>query len=564
MIPFDLRQVPFSRGGSFLVFSHLSATSDHSDGLFFRTVHGGTALWAIFRLDVLANGQPVPFAEVATPAVLRLETGEAVVELCIAEPHVVRVRGTGAGLRLALQHRHGETVFRGEGSQWHVNAAASHGQYLITPLVGQIRAAASWNGVESHAVSFDFTPDPATATFECAIEEYTTVWHKRGYHAPFDACVRKIEVEFQDWLAHTLLLPEPLTEARALAAYVNWSSVVPPEGHLKRPAMYMSKNWMTNVWSWDHCFNALALIDGQPELAWDQFMIMADHQHESGAYPDSVNDRRLMWNFCKPPVHGWTLRQLMRRPFVDDTRLREAYEPLCRWTDWWFDYRDDNHNGLPQYNHGNDSGWDNATVFAPGMPMETPDLAAFLILQMDVLAEVAWRLGKTAEAQRWKHRADELLQRMLAYFWTEDHFVGRYRESPIESECLLLFLPLVLGERLPSSILAALLAGLKQPGRFITAHGFATESPASPRYEPDGYWRGPIWAPSTLLLIDGLKRVGEPELARDMSRRFCDMAARSGMAENFDALTGAGLRDRAYTWTSSVFLILGHDLLAES
>jgi putative isomerase len=34
------------------------------------------------------------------------------------------------------------------------------------------------------------------------------------------------------------------------------------------------------------------------------------------------------------------------------------------------------------------------------------------------------------------------------------------------------------------------------------------------------------------------------------------MAARSGMAENYNALTGAGLRDRAYTWTASVFLLL--------
>ena len=34
------------------------------------------------------------------------------------------------------------------------------------------------------------------------------------------------------------------------------------------------------------------------------------------------------------------------------------------------------------------------------------------------------------------------------------------------------------------------------------------------------------------------------------------MAEKSGFAENFDALTGEGLRDRAYTWTSSVWLIL--------
>ena len=28
------------------------------------------------------------------------------------------------------------------------------------------------------------------------------------------------------------------------------------------------------------------------------------------------------------------------------------------------------------------------------------------------------------------------------------------------------------------------------------------------------------------------------------------------MAENFDALAGAGLRDRAFAWTSAVYLII--------
>lgn len=34
------------------------------------------------------------------------------------------------------------------------------------------------------------------------------------------------------------------------------------------------------------------------------------------------------------------------------------------------------------------------------------------------------------------------------------------------------------------------------------------------------------------------------------------------MAENFDALTGKPLRDQAYTWTASVFLVLAHEYLA--
>ena len=75
-------------------------------------------------------------------------------------------------------------------------------------------------------------------------------------------------------------------------------------------------------------------------------------------------------------------------------------------------------------------------------------------------------------------------------------------------------------------------------------------------------WRGPIWAPTTMIVAEGLEAAGEIELAQEIRRRFCRTVARSGMAENFDALTGGPLRDRAYTWTSSVFLIFAHQLFA--
>ncbi len=59
-----------------------------------------------------------------------------------------------------------------------------------------------------------------------------------------------------------------------------------------------------------------------------------------------------------------------------------------------------------------------------------------------------------------------------------------------------------------------------------------------------------------MLIVDGLRHASADRLARTIARRFCRLAARSGMAENFDALSGRGLRDRAYTWTASVFLLL--------
>jgi glycogen debranching enzyme len=92
--------------------------------------------------------------------------------------------------------------------------------------------------------------------------------------------------------------------------------------------------------------------------------------------------------------------------------------------------------------------------------------------------------------------------------------------------------------------------------RHLTEFGHATEQPSSPHYLADGYWRGPIWAPSTALIEDGLRVSGFPDLADDVSARFRGLCERSGFAENFDALTGRGLRDRAYTWTASVYLTL--------
>jgi glycogen debranching enzyme len=218
---------------------------------------------------------------------------------------------------------------------------------------------------------------------------------------------------------------------------------------------------------------------------------------------------------------------------------------------------------MPQYNHGNDSGWDNATVFEVGPPAEGPDLSAYLIVQMHVLSEVAQILGKTKEADAWGGRAKIMLNLLVSHSWRGDRFVvPRSGDHEVfESDSLLPFLPVVLGKRLPKRVLPKLVEGLKDEGRFLTGHGLATESLRSALYESDGYWRGPIWAPATMIIVDGLSDAGEEAFARELARRFCDMAARTGMAENYDAITGEGLRDRAYTWTSSVFLILAYEYL---
>ncbi|TGU97327.1 hypothetical protein EN829_059445, partial [Mesorhizobium sp. M00.F.Ca.ET.186.01.1.1] len=241
---------------------------------------------------------------------------------------------------------------------------------------------------------------------------------------------------------------------------------------------------------------------------------------------DFINDRYALWNCCKPPIHGWTLGWMLgRNEDVTDEMLTAIYEPLCRWTDWWFRYRDDDQDGIPQYNHGYDCGWDNSTVFLDGTPIESPDLPAYLVLQMDVLAGVAKRLGRDDEAQAWEEKSEATLQRLLAQHWDGKKFFATRSGSdqPARGDSLICYMPLVLGEKLPEAMREQMIADVQQ--RFLTDHGLATESPASPFYRSDGYWLGPIWAPVTMLLVDGLRRAGEQKLSQEIARRFCRMAA---------------------------------------
>ncbi|MWV47266.1 hypothetical protein GRF59_27090 [Paenibacillus sp. HJL G12] len=563
---FDLSIVPFSRKESFLAVSLLPEGKNRQQGLYLRTVRGGDDKFGeAFRIELIdKRNQPIPYMTEASPGVVRLNSPASAIyaEICISDSRTFRLRSKGCGIRLTFMPAAYDYAYEVNKDSWEMNSFTHECRFMLTRLAGGMKMEVPWDKIKSSRVIAEFNADDDTNIAEFAVEEFRTVWEPREAWESFEDAVISAENDFGTWLERSLTIPERWQEGRELAAYITWSCLVPAEGCLTRPAMYMSKNWMTNIWSWDHCFNAMALVRHDPKLAWDQFMIFFDRQDESGLIPDFVNDKYELWNCNKPPIHGWTLAWMMQRTdYIREGQLREVYGPLSKWTNWWFRYRDGDGDGIPQYNHGNDSGWDNSTAFNNGIPVESPDLAAFLIIQTELLAEIAGLLGLAEESSAWRRLAEDTLEKMVGHFWKDGKFIScrSGTHEPSEGDSLLLFVPILLGKRLPEHIRTALLDGLREENRFLTANGWATESISSSYYQPDGYWRGPIWAPSTMLLVEGAAAAGDLELAREVSRRFCSMLNRSGMAENFDALTGEGLRDRAFTWTSSVFLILGHE-----
>ncbi|MEU4836120.1 hypothetical protein [Streptosporangium sp. NPDC023615] len=539
---FSLREIPFSHRGSWFCFSPVVAEKTYAQDV--HLVSHQTGMHPILRLVPTAEA-----AVTATPHELTWSAGDGRIRLAYDGADTVRVQGRGLGLRVlaadpVLTPFSGPYLYRDPVDDSFVLTVYQTGRrYRITVLAGAAEPlGVQALGTAERGVALD-------GEWEIAIEEYETARAPYTAADTFEQVSKAVRAGFDAFADAVAPWRGDHTPAAELAAYVLWSATVRPAGFVTRPAVLMSKHWMDKVWSWDHCFNAIALADGLPELAWDQFHLPFDHQDDAGALPDSVTHSEVLHNFVKPPVHGWALGRL------PGDVPRGTYELLERWTTFWLTARRAPGHELPHYQHGNDSGWDNATTFDPERVVETADLAAFLVLQMRELARLAPDPGRAAH---WSGAADRMRDALLAELWTGDRFVARAVRSgrTWSTSSLLDLMPVVLGGELPEPVRAALAARIES---HLTAFGPATEHPASEHYRDDGYWRGPVWAPSTVLIEDGLRRAGHIALADEISARFRRLCERSGFAENFDARTGEGLRDRAYTWTASAYLILAAD-----
>ncbi len=559
---FSVHDIPFSTRGSWFDISPVVAEKTYADDLHLVSHQNG--MHAVLRLTPLhpGTGDRLETRVEATPGLLSWMGGGGRIDLVYASPDTVRLRGTGLDIRISaaaqtLTPFSGTYFFRDPAADAHVFTSYETGRrYRVTVLSGTVAHTAGGQELGSGDRGL-VTTAGADGTWEVALEELDASRPPYASSATFEEVEASARSSFADFADAVAPWRSSATPAAELAAYVLWSATVRPTGLVTRPAVLMSKHWMDKVWSWDHCFNALALAPGCPELALDQFALPFDHQDDSGALPDSVTHSEVLYNFVKPPIHGWAHGHLRRRLPVPPSpaELAETYDRLERWTTFWLTARRAPGAELAHYQHGNDSGWDNATTFDPERVVVTADLTAFLVLQAHELAELAAEFRNADLARRWTRVAEDLQAALLDQLWTGERFVARGvgTGDTWSSASLLDLMPIVLGEHLPGHVSGALADHIKA---HLTPYGLATELPTSPHYLADGYWRGPIWAPATVLVEDGLRRAGHLRLADDISARFRALCETHGFAENFDALTGTGLRDRAYTWTAGSYLLL--------
>lgn len=574
MLELNLSRQPFSRYGSFIALS-----ARNQKDVFIHSARRVFGEDKVFRIDLFYKGSKVVPTIEFTPTHVTMTHEEATLLFYIKGENAIVAQNEGFEVSLSLMElpsKNGDVpeeyplAYGTRISENHLKIISVNARYCIGihSHSGQVFLEGPFKKSERGELIDNKSIIKLSDTCLAEIDISPNERHPSCYSVPdVTKDIAEIEQEWNLFLSKIPDVPARYRESAVRSWYNLWASTVPPAGNYKYPTVVMSMEFMSSVWSWDHCFNALALAQANPELGLFQFFTPFEKQAKNGVLPDYVNpDLEVVFGVTKPPIHGWCFSKLMDSGIQDPKILRKAYLHLSKWTHWWLDYNDSDHDGLPEYSMGCDSGWDNSTVFDLGYFVESPDLTAFLVLQMRCLARIARRLKMKNAEKTWSKKADVLLEKLDKHFWEDDCYnakVSGSHKSDKSPTSLIVLETLVLGHLLDPHKRSSMIERLKK--MFLTDYGLATECYYGPYYKSDNYWRGAIWAPSTYLIVDGLMDAGETQLALEIARKFCDMIAftAQGDFENFNALTGEGLRASGYTWTSSVNILLQQFILRQ-
>lgn len=339
-------------------------------------------------------------------------------------------------------------------------------------------------------------------------------------------------------------------------------------------------NYFVGCWAWDCWRFSAAMASFFPELAKDNIRVMFDYQQPDGMiidciYPDaSENNAR----DSKPPLAAWAVNEVYEHTHDMDF-LKEMYPKLLKYHKWWYEKRDHDKNHICEFGSVDgtleaaawESGMDNAIRFdgtkmlkngedAYSTDQESVDLNAYLSLEYTLLRKFAELLGEPFDLPDYRGLvADYFFDKKDGFFYdrrldNERNFV---REAGCEG-----YIPFWANIATKQQFAKARKL-LDNKKKFSTYIPFPTIAADNPKYDPKGYWRGPIWLDQTYYGIKGYRNYGENKKADaytdQVFRNIEGLSAGIPIHENYDTHTGKPMKASHFSWSAACLLMLYND-----
>ena len=497
------------------------------------------------------HGEMLPYAIQTTPTEMTLLTAYGNVSLCYAEPSLLLVKGeNNVGLLFQTDMVLHQFLRRRKENSWEIPHSPV-GSFVYTAVDGTISMDGKYDFQRlSHPiVRGEVVPNEA-GEFLLAIEEFTHLGHTRQSYPGYAEGLTNAKADWDSYMSKMPAIPE-YDSARYAAGYLTWSLLAKPSILVKRPQIYREFGQAASAWQ--SCQSAAA-VGGNLPLALELILSQLDHQSPDGQIPDFSDDTRIFSQSAAAPAQGWALEYLMKKhDFAKEVPIETTdalYAGLSKWAEWYDAFRDDDGDGIPQYEGGEECGYEDCPVFEEYQTVELPDLCAFLALMEEKLGDLAGILGREEERTAWYDRSKARIDRMIRTFWTGKRFVGKvYGTGEILSDDSLVFYrPLILGDRLPAEIIDAMTTDLSEGKGYLTPYGLNSHKIESviPDSLPVG--GGRVLPAENALIATGLLWAGKAGQAADLADRYC-----RGIVDSSPFSPDRCFGD---SWSATVFQIL--------
>lgn len=385
---------------------------------------------------------------------------------------------------------------------------------------------------------------------------------------------------WEEYLANTLRndMPEEYDRIAVKAITTLVSNHRTARGGLLHDGIIPSHavGYFVGLWAWDSwrfCAGA-AVFD--PELAKNNIRAMFDYQQPDGMIIDCIYTDPAENNArnSKPPLVCWAVDRIWEET-GDKAFLAEMYPQLLAYYKWWFEKRDHDGNGICEYGATDgtleaaawESGMDNAIRFddtkmiqngsddAWSMDQESVDLNAYIANECRYLKKFAKILGENFDAP-------DHTEEISGYFYDKDRkfffdrtLDGNFVGDPGCEAYTMLWTGLASPEQVEE-----MMPMLRDEKKFSTFIPFPTIAADNPKYNPRGYWRGPIWLDQTYFAISGLRNYGYSDLADEYTRHVFDrldgLKEGAPIHENYGTHTGERLKAPHFSWSASHLIML--------
>lgn len=340
-------------------------------------------------------------------------------------------------------------------------------------------------------------------------------------------------------------------------------------------------------WLWDSCLHALIWAElGRPDRAVAELANLLAVQDEQGFVPHMIyhedpTARAEFWgrggtsSITQPPMYGHAVAELVRRGVVVPGDVVERAVAGLRFL---LERRSRTATGLVAVVHPWETGcdysprWDgwcpggyererfralkgellDTVVRAPGgAPLANPAFAPGSAGFNALLVWNARELATVVDEPVLGARADELAAALADRWdpalgtWVDD---GPHASSRVRTADALLGALVDVGHRDAALDLLGDPAGIGGP------YGPAGTDRREPAYDPEAYWRGPVWPQLAYLLWWAARAAGHP-VADQVAAGLVTGAVASGLAEYWHPDTGAGRGAVPQSWTGLALLV---------